>query len=171
MVGPRPAAFEPLCADEFAYEDPLTPEPLHGVARARRARAAAVEGVPGRPRQQHRRAPERRPLRVRAVQAARHALGRLGGITPTGRFIVVHAVVYAELQDDQLLRARAFFDVHGAADRARRAAAARHDGREGAAPAARLRAAGVSVALVTGASRGLGAAIAERLGATASPSP
>ena len=46
------AAFEPLCADEFAYEDPLTPEPLQGVARARRPRAAALEGVPGRARQQ-----------------------------------------------------------------------------------------------------------------------
>ena len=41
--------------------------------------------------------------------------GSIGGVTPTGRFVVVHAVVYAELRDDRLLRARAFFDVHGAA--------------------------------------------------------
>ena len=29
--GRDPAAFEPLCAEEFAYEDPLTPEALHGL--------------------------------------------------------------------------------------------------------------------------------------------
>ena len=28
--GRDPARFEPLCADGFQYEDPLTPEPLHG---------------------------------------------------------------------------------------------------------------------------------------------
>ena len=32
------AGFEPLCADEFAYEDPLTPEPLEGRARSRPTR-------------------------------------------------------------------------------------------------------------------------------------
>ena len=41
--------------------------------------------------------------------------GRIGQVAPTRRFIVVHAVVYAELREDRLLRARAFFDVHGAA--------------------------------------------------------
>ena len=39
----------------------------------------------------------------------------LGSIAATGRFLVVHAVVYAELREGRLLRARAFFDVHGAA--------------------------------------------------------
>ena len=29
--GRDPTGFEPLCADGFAYEDPLTPEPLRGV--------------------------------------------------------------------------------------------------------------------------------------------
>ena len=38
----------------------------------------------------------------------------LYGLAPTGRFIIVHAVVYAELRDGRLLRARAFFDVHEA---------------------------------------------------------
>ena len=38
----------------------------------------------------------------------------LGNIAPTGRFLVVHAVVYAELEDGRLLRARAFFDAHDA---------------------------------------------------------
>jgi hypothetical protein len=41
--------------------------------------------------------------------------GRIGGVTPTGRFVVVHALVYAELRDDRLLRVRAFFDALGVA--------------------------------------------------------
>ena len=36
-------------------------------------------------------------------------------MSPTGRFVVVHAVVYAELREDRLLRVRAFFDAYGAA--------------------------------------------------------
>ena len=28
--GRDPSRFEPVCADGFQYEDPLTPEPLHG---------------------------------------------------------------------------------------------------------------------------------------------
>jgi hypothetical protein len=35
----------------------------------------------------------------------------LGPLAATGRFVVVHAVVYAELREGRLLRARAFFDV------------------------------------------------------------
>ena len=38
--GRDPGAFAPLCAESFAYEDPLTPAPLEGVpalaAHARR---------------------------------------------------------------------------------------------------------------------------------------
>ena len=30
--GRDPSAFAPLCADDFAYEDPLTPEPLQGAS-------------------------------------------------------------------------------------------------------------------------------------------
>ena len=41
--------------------------------------------------------------------------GPIGRITPTGRALNVHAVVYAELEDGLLLRVRAFFDVYSAA--------------------------------------------------------
>ena len=43
--------------------------------------------------------------------------GPIGKVTPTGRFVVVHAIVYAELTEHGglLLRARAFFDAWGAA--------------------------------------------------------
>ena len=41
--------------------------------------------------------------------------GPLGRITPSGRALTVHAVVYAELEDGLLKRVRAFFDVYEAA--------------------------------------------------------
>jgi SnoaL-like polyketide cyclase len=40
---------------------------------------------------------------------------RIANVAATNRFIVVHAIVYAELRDGLLLRARAFYDLHGAA--------------------------------------------------------
>ena len=46
--GRDPAGFEPLCADGFQYEDPLTPEPLHGAGALAAPRAAPVGRVPRR---------------------------------------------------------------------------------------------------------------------------
>jgi hypothetical protein len=113
--GRDPTAFAPLCAELFAYEDPLTPEPLQGVralvAHARRLWEAFPDARVN--------ATGERLSDGRFACAPCKILGthleRIGPITPTGRFIVVHAVVYAELRDGRLLRARAFFDVHGAA--------------------------------------------------------
>jgi steroid delta-isomerase-like uncharacterized protein len=113
--GRDPGAFAPLCDEAFHYEDPLTPEPLEGAAalaaHARRLWAAFPDA------------------RVNSTGARLGEGGfacapckllgthrrTIAGIAPTGRFLVVHAVVYAELRDARLLRARAFFDVHGAA--------------------------------------------------------
>jgi steroid delta-isomerase-like uncharacterized protein len=112
--GRDPAAFEALCADGFQYEDPLTPAPLHGAGElarhAQRLWAAfpdarvnatgprlAGDGFACAP--------------CKLLGTHREAIGSLGA---TGRFLVVHAVVYAELRDGRLLRARAFFDVHDA---------------------------------------------------------
>jgi steroid delta-isomerase-like uncharacterized protein len=113
--GRDPAAFEPLCADEFAYEDPLTPEPLHGVlplvAHARKLWKAFPDARVN--------ATGERLTDGRFACAPCKLLGthreRLGNVAATNRFIVVHAVVYAELEDERLLRVRAFYDVHGAA--------------------------------------------------------
>ena len=109
------AGFEPLCADEFAYEDPLTPEPLQGVralgAHARRLWKAFPDA---RVNSTGERLSDGRYACAPCKILGTHR-GRLGGVTPTGRFVVVHALVYAELRDERLLRARAFFDVHGAA--------------------------------------------------------
>ena len=109
------AAFEPLCADGFAYEDPLTPEPIEGAhalgAHARRLWNAFPDA---RVNSTGERLSGGRYACAPCKLLGTHE-GRIGQIAPTGRFIVVHAIVYAELREGRLLRARAFFDVHGAA--------------------------------------------------------
>ena len=113
--GRDPAAFEPLCADEFAYEDPLTPEPLRGVlplvAHARKLWKAFPDARVN--------ATGERLSDGRYACAPCKLLGthreRIGNVAATNRFIVVHAIVYAELENERLLRVRAFYDVHGAA--------------------------------------------------------
>src|SRR3954470_21253248 len=109
------AAFEPLCADGFAYEDPLTPEPLESAsalgAHARRLWKAFPDA---RVNSTGERLGDGRYACAPCKLLGTHE-GRLGQITPTGRFIVVHAIVYAELREDRLLRVRAFFDVFAAA--------------------------------------------------------
>jgi steroid delta-isomerase-like uncharacterized protein len=113
--GRDPGAFAPLCADEFAYEDPLTPEPLHGAAALAAHARRLWEAFPdARVNSTGDRLANGRYACAPCKILGTHG-GQVGGVTPTGRFVVVHAVVYAELSEDRLLRARAFFDVHGAA--------------------------------------------------------
>jgi hypothetical protein len=113
--GREPGAFAPLCAEPFAYEDPLTPVPLDGVpALVAHARALWKAFPDVRVNSTGERLGDGRFACAPCKLLGTHE-GRIGGVTPTGRFIVVHALVYAELRDGLLLRARAFFDVHGAA--------------------------------------------------------
>jgi hypothetical protein len=106
--------FESLSAAGFQYEDPLTAEPLFGAnalgAHAQRLWAAFPDA------------------RLNSTGPRLHGGGYacapckllgthrepLGSLVATGRFLVVHAVVYAELRGGLFLRARAFFDVHDA---------------------------------------------------------
>ncbi len=112
--GRDPSRFEPLCADGFQYEDPLTPQPLLGAdgvaAHAQRLWAAFPDARLNR-------TGERLGDGAFACAPCK-LLGThrepLGNIAPTGRFVVVHAVVYCELREGQLLRARAFFDAYDA---------------------------------------------------------
>lgn len=109
------AAFAPLCADGFRYEDPLTAEPLEGAgalaAHAARLWAAFPDArVNATGDRLHGGTFACAPCKLLGTHTA-----RLGRLSPTRRFIVVHAVVYAELRDGRLLRARTFFDTYGAA--------------------------------------------------------
>ena len=113
--GRDPAAFDPLCAEAFAYEDPLTPEPLNGAAAlARHARSLWRAFPDARVNATGERLSDGRFACAPCKVLGTHQ-GRIGNVTPTGRFVVVHAIVYAEIEGDRFLRARAFFDVAGVA--------------------------------------------------------
>jgi len=112
--GRDPAGFEPLCAEGFQYEDPLTSAPLGGADGLARHAARLWEAFPDA---RLNRTGERlhdgtfacAPCKLLGTHR-----GAIGPVAATGRSLVVHAVVYAELRDGRLLRARAFFDVHEA---------------------------------------------------------
>jgi ketosteroid isomerase-like protein len=113
--GRDPGGFESVCDPDVHYEDPLTPQPLHGVpavaAHARRLwRAFPDARVNSTGDRLANDTFACAPCRLLGTHQ-----GRLGRIAPTGRALVVHAVVYAELRDERILRVRAFFDVYEAA--------------------------------------------------------
>jgi ketosteroid isomerase-like protein len=115
--GRDPAKFEPLCAPEIHYEDPLTAEPLIGrralAAHARRLWEAVPDArVNATGERLYSGTFVCAPCRILGTHT-----GTTGRLSPTGRELDVHAVVYAELEDGLLLRVRAFFDVYGAAQR------------------------------------------------------
>jgi predicted ester cyclase len=113
--GRDPRGFESVCAPRIHYEDPLTPEPLIGTRALKQHAKKLWAGVPdARVNSTGARLTDGQfvcaPCRILGTHT-----GEIGRIHPTGRPIEVHAVVYAEVADDRLLRVRAFFDVYGAA--------------------------------------------------------
>ena len=110
-------AFRAVCTPDVHYEDPLCPEPLEG-----------LHALADHARRLWRLFPDVRVERTgerltdgRFVAAPCKLLGtnrgELEGLPATGRFLVVHAVCYCELESDSgsLWRVRAFFDVYDAA--------------------------------------------------------
>ncbi len=112
--GHDPSRFESLCAAGFQYEDPLTPEPLHGAgglaAHAERLWTAFPDARVN-PTGERLANGEYACAPCKLLGTHREALGSIG---PTGRFLTLHAIVYAQLREGRLLRARAFFDLHDA---------------------------------------------------------
>ncbi len=111
------SAFAPLCDPAVQYEDPVARTPLIGADEL----AAHAERLwRGFPDARLERAGERladldgRFVAAPCKLAGTHR-GALEGLPPTRRFVVVHAVVYAELRAGRLLRVRAFFDAYEAA--------------------------------------------------------
>jgi ketosteroid isomerase-like protein len=114
--GRDPAAFAPLCVEDVHYEDPLTPEPLMGPrVLGRHAERLWTAAPDARVNSTGARLGGSgfacAPCRVLGTHT-----GTLGRISPTGRALDIHAVVYAELAEDgRMRRVRAFFDVYRAA--------------------------------------------------------
>jgi ketosteroid isomerase-like protein len=113
--GRDPAGFTSCCDPDVHYEDPLTPEPLNGTAAlAAHARLLWRAFPDARLNATGDRLSDGEHACAPCKLLGTHR-GPLGRIAPTGRFIVVHAVVYAQLREGRLLRVRTFFDVYGAA--------------------------------------------------------
>jgi steroid delta-isomerase-like uncharacterized protein len=113
--GKDPEAFDRVCATNVHYEDPATTEPLEGLealaAHAQRLWAAFPDA-------RLERAGERL-YSERFFAAPCKLLGThraaLEGLPASNRFVVVHSIVYAEIQNDVIFRVRAFFDLYDAA--------------------------------------------------------
>lgn len=117
LIGRDRAALSAVCAPDLHYEDPLCGDPLDGPEALGDHLARLWAAFPDA-------RIERTGERLgggRFVAAPLKLLGthrgELEGLAPSGRFVVVHAVVYAELDADatRLLRVRTFLDAYGAA--------------------------------------------------------
>jgi len=113
--GKDPDAFEPLCAEDVHYEDPLTSEPLEGPEELGRHASRLWAGFPdARLERTGERLSQGRFAAAPAKLLATHKAA-LEGLPATNRFIVVHCVFYCELTSERLFRVRAFFDLYDAA--------------------------------------------------------
>ena len=114
--GRDPEAFAPLVVPgDFHYEDPLTVEPLEDPEALGKHAQRLWNGFPdARVEKTGLRLYDGRFAAAPAKLVATHK-AELEGLTPTGRFIVMHTVAYCELRDDRLYRVRMFFDLYGAA--------------------------------------------------------
>ena len=119
--GKEPAAFAELCVPDVHYEDPLTGEPLEGLAQLVRHAARLWAAFPdARVERTGQRligsggTEEARFIAAPSKLLATHR-APLEGLPPTNRFVVVHCVFYCELDDQRLRRVRAFFDLYDAA--------------------------------------------------------
>jgi steroid delta-isomerase-like uncharacterized protein len=113
--GKDPSAFESLCSPDLHYEDPLTGEPLEGIEQLTHHAERLWAGFPDARLERT----GERLANGRYVAAPAKLLGthkaQLEGLPPTNRFVVVHCVFYCEVERDQLLRVRGFFDLYDAA--------------------------------------------------------
>lgn len=108
-------AFSEVCAEEIHYEDPLTDEPLEGLAALGQHAGRLWGAFPdARVERTGERLSGGRFVAAPSKLLATHR-APLEGLPATNRFIVVHCVFYCELEDGLLLRVRAFFDLYDAA--------------------------------------------------------
>jgi steroid delta-isomerase-like uncharacterized protein len=114
-TGREPSAFAPLCTPDVHYQDPLTPEPLDGVAELGRHAARMWAAFPdARLERTGARLSDGRFVAAPSKLLATHR-APLEGLPATNRFLVVHCLFYCELRDERVHRVRGFFDLYDAA--------------------------------------------------------
>jgi steroid delta-isomerase-like uncharacterized protein len=115
--GRRREAFADMCAPDVHYEDPLTDEPLEGPKAIGRHAARLWRLFPdARVERTGERLSDGQYVAAPCKVLGTHR-GEVDGLPPTGRFLVMHAVFYCELDASRqrLWRVRGFFDAYGAA--------------------------------------------------------
>jgi hypothetical protein len=111
--GRDPAAFAALSTPDLHYEDPLTPEPLHGAGALGEHAQRLWQAFPDVRVQRSGDRVLTPPYAVAPVKLLGTHSEPLGPLPATHRFITTHALVYAETQDGLLHMVRAFYDVYG----------------------------------------------------------
>jgi steroid delta-isomerase-like uncharacterized protein len=110
-------AFTELCAPDVHYEDPLTTAPLEGPAALGDHAVRLWAAFPDvRLEATGPRLSDGRFVAAPVKALATHR-GEAGDLPPTGRFLLVHAVFFCELDAarERLWRVRTFFDLYDAA--------------------------------------------------------
>ena len=113
--GKDPAAFAAVCTHDIHYEDPFTGEPLEGPAELGRHAARMWAAFPDARMERTGERLQKGPFVAAPCKLLATHKEALEGLPATNRFVVVHCVFYCELDDDRLLRVRAFFDRYDAA--------------------------------------------------------
>jgi len=113
------AAFADVCAADLHYEDPVLSQPIESPAGLAQHAARLWESFPdARIERTAQRlwSPDGRFGAAPVKLLATHK-GELAGLPATGKFLVLHAIFYVELDEAQqrLWRVRAFFDRYDAA--------------------------------------------------------
>jgi predicted ester cyclase len=109
------AAFARACTDDLHYEDPFAGEPLTGPAALATHVARLWEAFPDVRIEEAGERLRGGAFTALPVKALGTNTGELDGLPPTKRFVVVHAVVYAEVRGPRIFRARVFCDRYDAA--------------------------------------------------------
>jgi steroid delta-isomerase-like uncharacterized protein len=108
-------ALNKICSSEVQYEDPLTAEPLYGTDQIARHAARLQRGFPNARLQQLGPRLGDGRMAVAPCKLTGTHTGPLAGIPASGNSLTVQIVFYCELRGARIHRARAFFDVYGAA--------------------------------------------------------
>jgi steroid delta-isomerase-like uncharacterized protein len=111
------AAFADVCTPDIHYEDPACGQPREGLGELTEHAARLWQAFPdARVERSGARLSDGRFVAA-PVKVVGHHRGELDGLPPTGRFVVVQALCYCELdaRGERLFRVRTFFDAWDAA--------------------------------------------------------
>jgi hypothetical protein len=115
--GRDPGAFLALCAPDLHYEDPLTPEPLHGVPALVEHATRLWRAFPDVRVERSGERLDNGRFAALPVHAVGRNTGPLGGLVASHRQVELRGVFWCELDltRTRLWRVRGVYDAYGAA--------------------------------------------------------